>query len=95
MGRYIDVNKIRLMAIGAVDGDDDVLIALRDVKTAILQTPTEDVIDVVRCKNCIYYSEGLRLPTCINQAGLVSPNADGYCSYGKRKVSDYDYRETN
>ena len=44
MPKYIDVEKIRLTAVGTVDEDGDILVSVRDVKRAIEQTPAADVV---------------------------------------------------
>ncbi len=45
MPRYIDVSKIKLVSI-TLDADGDALVSLSDVRKAIEQTPTEDVVEV-------------------------------------------------
>lgn len=44
MPKYIDVENIRLTAVGTVDEDGDILVSVRDVKRAIDQTPAVDVV---------------------------------------------------
>ena len=44
MERYINPEKIKLDSITWLDGDSDILVPLVDVKKAIAQTPTEDVV---------------------------------------------------
>ena len=50
-----------------------------------------DVVEVVRCKDCIYCEKGGRLNMCIGlplKTGYgfeMSVNENDYCSYGKRK----------
>lgn len=55
-------------------------------------TPSTDVVEVVRCKNCIMYKRDKELA----EANYCDPNVycgllrtemteDGYCSYGRRK----------
>ncbi len=41
---YIDSNKIKLDALTWLDDGNDILVPLVDVKKAIAQTPTEDVV---------------------------------------------------
>lgn len=43
---------------------------------------TVDVVEVVRCENCKWYS---RLG-CNNPSALVVANDENYCSYGKRRT---------
>ena len=50
------------------------------------QTPSEDVVEVVRCKDCEFYGENsLGVMFCTKPAGLVSTQRSNYCGYGKRK----------
>ena len=46
------------------------------------QVPSADVVEVVRCKDCIHYDEHTRWQC--DKFGQ-SVNADDYCSYGERK----------
>jgi hypothetical protein len=53
-------------------------------------TPTEDVVPVVRCKDCKYYREGVYFPKnpkfyCCRSKYSLCTNEDDYCSYGERK----------
>ena len=53
----------------------------------LMRFPTADVVEVVRCKDCIYFQD--------NNSGYPhneckwckdeTPNADDFCSYGERK----------
>ena len=45
--------------------------------------PPADVVQVCRCRNCKYFYEDIGI--CDNTDALVSPTADGFCSYGERK----------
>ena len=49
-------------------------------------TPAQDVVEVVRCKDCINHHEG---GTCDSWSryGRIVTRDDAYCSYGRR-VSD-------
>ena len=45
-----------------------------------------DVVNVVRCKDCVYWENGKDYtPYCNEPNGLIEPNADDFCSYGERK----------
>lgn len=61
----------------------------------IMAQPTVDAVEVVRCKDCIYYKEGdllapnkfcyrLKHPTEDRNIGYNFSD-DDYCSYGKKK----------
>ena len=47
----------------------------------------DDVVEIVRCKDCIYYENGKDyVPYCNNVMNLFSEmNPDGYCCHGERK----------
>lgn len=51
------------------------------------QTPAADVVEVVRCKDCAYYKNGLCM--CgekeTSYATDLFQKPDDYCSYGERK----------
>jgi hypothetical protein len=84
MPKYIDVKNVRLTAVGKVDEDGDIYVSVRDVKRALEQTPAADVVEVVRCKDCIHYQNG----SC-NHFGYYTyapdVDEDDFCSHGKRK----------
>ena len=53
-----------------------------------------DIVEVVRCKDCIHWEEREGVCLKIYSDGAVSPyawqdrNPDDYCSYGERKDND-------
>ena len=56
-------------------------------RSIIDDTPTADVVEVVRCRDCKYFKMAGRTPICNFYKGLattVSPQTD-YCSYGLRR----------
>lgn len=55
-------------------------IDIADVIKRIENFPTEDVIEVVRCKDCKFYGNG---DCSVQSVRSVYPN--DYCSYGIRK----------
>ena len=75
MPRYIDANKLIDMAThegayGYVDVHD------------IYNTPTADVVKVVRCKECRYECGD----ACLHALGLAAiESPECYCAYGERK----------
>ena len=60
------------------------------VKKNLENIPAADVVEVVRCKDCKYaehwYGDKF-LCSLWNEQGRVSVFADGFCSYGERKVA--------
>ena len=57
------------------------------------EVPTADVVEVVRCKNCIYFEkdeeDALGLCKCgniaTNYGGEIYPTEEHFCSYGEKK----------
>lgn len=61
------------------------------VKSAIENAPTIDAVEVVRCKDCVYWENGKDyLPYCNCSDGGIDdyPQADDFCSYGIRKDAE-------
>ena len=57
-------------------------IDIADVIKRIEEFPTEDVIEVVRCKDCKFYGNG---DCSVQSVRSMYPN--DYCSYGERRNS--------
>jgi hypothetical protein len=49
--RYIDVNNIKFTGMTFKDVNNEVYFSLTDIRKAIEQTPTADVVEVIRCKD--------------------------------------------
>ena len=82
MPRYIDVENIELKGISVFDQNLEMLIPLSDVRKSLQMTPTADVVEVVRCKDCKYFSE---IRHC-GVLGFCEPNE--FCSRGERRKED-------
>lgn len=54
------------------------------VLTRLKNVPTADVVEVVRCKDCQYWT-GKDYDGCCIKNGLATRYANDYCSYGERK----------
>lgn len=78
MSRYVDIENVKLKGISVFDQNLEVLIPLSDVRKSLQMTPTADVVEVVRCKNCKYYRDG----HC-GVLGFCEP--DEFCSRGERR----------
>lgn len=86
MPRIIDAEKIALTSSSLIDEDGNFYVSLADVRKAIAQTPTEDVVDVVRCKDCKHGRETkYGFYVCSNEEERFAHDEMHYCSYGKRK----------
>ncbi|MBP3699653.1 MAG: hypothetical protein J6J01_09295 [Oscillospiraceae bacterium] len=94
--RYINLAHLYKRVPVVTDTNGDYLISVSDLRTAIALAAAEtgEVIEVVRCKDCVcgrptnksdrfeaqYPLEYLYCS--VNDSGVKK---DGYCSYGKRK----------
>ena len=67
-------------------------ITVASVRAAISNEPAVDAVPVVRCKDCLYAREKYGHIECWH--GVCYRNTynepDMFCSYGKRKDSDYE-----
>lgn len=95
MPRYINPKNIKLNSLSWVDGGEDILVPLIDVRKAIAQTPSEDVVAVVRCKDCKYceechYEEEGEKPYIKLKCkwSNYSHHPNDFCSYGERKENE-------
>lgn len=89
---YIEREAV-LQAIAAIqymmysdDDSTDEYAAVNVVFNAVGTVPTVDVVEVVRCRNCMYYAAANR--QCDHPDGLYLTRAagdDSYCSYGERR----------
>ena len=95
MARYIDADKLlEEMTLNVLpDNARFVYLAMRGM---VRNAPTADVVEVVRCKDCEYYSsvtkysgEPMHYGYCCNTHDSVLGNRHRYerdfCSYGERK----------
>ena len=88
MTRYIDAGVL----IGKLVAEKHFFPAI--VARAIDDTPTADVVEVVRCKDCAYYAplgdayeyKGKKAMHCILRASCTGDNY--YCADGMRKEKD-------
>ena len=90
MPRYIDADKLvawcnrSMQAQSTTTGKEYVNAFL----TAVLScSPTADVVEVVRCKDCKHYGGVTYGFVCHKYSGdetKVCTNKDHYCSYGER-----------
>lgn len=96
MPRYIDPRKIDFKTHAIPGADGEIYLAYSDVRKAIAQTPSEDVVEVVRCKDCKraemynFYGEDVPRLACVEKKNGEVCFATGveqnhFCSYGERK----------
>ena len=87
MSRYIYITDDCLMDIAYEHMDDDALIGLQN---ALEEIPKADVVEVVRCKDCMFNHwhttpHGNKVHICNLNSLIFSENADFYCAYGERR----------
>ena len=90
MERYINPEKIRLTAVGTVDENGDVLVSMADVRKAIAQTPSADVVEAKRGEWEIKYKFKSVFPLPLMDAVI----ACSACKYEPPKYSD-EYKSYN
>lgn len=100
MPRYINVDKIISHLNDEIEacGDADIncrpinyetYLGLKYSKSLVETAETADVVQVVRCKDCVVPHN--RWTGCPKLNGIVTPH-DFYCSYGERRKEDVDAR---
>lgn len=79
-----------LMKKYAASGNKNVADDYNFVLSVIDSAPTVDAVDVVRCKDCVWYEMGKNhVPYCNNYVSLTDHvNDETFCSYGERRIND-------
>ena len=94
MAEYIDKNKtiefVKQRMISTNHGVDNAIydIATKHALDWVSVMHTEDVVSVVRCKDCYYYNKEKYICTntsCIKSFYGCRVDEKHYCSYGERK----------
>ena len=97
MPRYIDAELLLRKSIqerrfficteNLIKGGYDVQTVYNDLAEFVESIPTADVVEVVRCRDCIYFKESEVTNSCYcdwhREYYETYPNE--YCSYGERK----------
>lgn len=87
MARYIDADALykKLYPLDLADKRKYTINA-KAVADAIANTPTADVVEVVRCKDCkqSYFVKSCSKYECRKGCGTLK-YANDFCSYGERK----------
>ena len=90
MARYIDADKfIDWLDIGHLRSPSEICYSEGDVKIMIDMQQTADVVEVVRCKDCQWFSvhnkDGCYRPGLDHHAQMTPVYENDYCSYGTPK----------
>lgn len=82
MSRYIDAHFAQLIADEELDSSGK-----GTVYWVLAHTPTADVVEVVRCKDCIHRDPEDKKCDCSFQAkgGMFPMDDNDFCSYGERR----------
>lgn len=79
MSKYIDADAL-------LERLPDDLPYKGSVKRVLMQAPTADVVEVVRCKDCVYFEmDDDGICYCLNSTGFDSKDLDDFCSEGERR----------
>lgn len=81
--RLVDASQFRgKHQVSEVNGKLTSVVCYADIVNA----PTVDAVEVVRCESCEFYGKGFgKVENCLLFPGLVGPGPEDYCSYGRRK----------
>ena len=87
MTNYADIEKIENLLVHGIDECGDAIVSLRDVRRAIAQAKNADVVEVIRCKDCVHRDPEDKKCDCSFQAkgGIFPMDDDDFCSYGERR----------
>lgn len=88
--RLIDANAFLKDILTAGIGKTIIEYSESDIGYMIRKRPTIDAVEVVRCRECLYYEKGKSYePYCNHPThGIQYSNDDDFCSYGERKDGD-------
>ena len=88
MSRYVEIEMVQncldnLSNKNLIGNENDTFISLSEAKDEIEELPAADVVEVVRCKDCVARCNTKLEPfRCERNNILVYGNS--FCSYGKR-----------
>lgn len=87
MGRYIDADKMREEWLE--NGENEYVYDTNSVLDSIDAQPTADVVEVVRCKDCKWFSvhnkDGCYRHDLDHHAQMTPVYENDFCSYGTPK----------
>ena len=68
-----------------IDGfSDGISAVIKELETM----PNEDVVKIVRCKDCKYYSKMYKLCSCRSDKFNVYLNDNDFCSFGEKRADN-------
>ena len=83
MSRYVDADIATKLMIQWADREtnDDIRHGYHNCQVIMYDMPTADVVEVVRCKNCLFSSKRYGERDCQLHKRFVKDN--DYCNYGE------------
>ena len=93
--RLIDADGVRRRIIAFATGLHSEVLPVDTVMMLLIQIPTVDAVEVVRCKDCIRRYDTDECPMCHLSEGKYYEytNGNGYCDRGERKENESVVRE--
>ena len=88
--RLIDANAFLKDILTAGIGKTIIEYSESDIGYMIRNRPTEDALEVVRCRECKHYEihKPKVLENCERNGYIIPMKPDDFCSYGERKGGD-------
>ncbi len=85
--RYIDAEFLRTETERRIKEANESRMAIvdSDFLDLINDAPTEDVVEVVRCRDCLFANTEDGKIKCHNTYGLLVTEEKNYCSRGRRR----------
>lgn len=82
MPQYIDIKKVTVPK-GFFNKD----LGVPDLFEWLESQPAADVVEVVRCRDCRYFTEGMAVGMCkrVEDKPIIPVVYNHFCSYGERK----------
>lgn len=66
------------------------------IRETIENAPAADVVEVVRCGDCEYFTEGMAVGMCkrVEDKPIIPIPFDHFCSFGRRREESKDQEKT-
>lgn len=81
MARYIREEDV----IDAISNDKFLVLGPAGKSNAIVYVKSFQGIEIIRCRDCKNFEEARGQRFCNILEGMIEPQEDGFCSYGKRR----------
>ena len=89
MSRYIDANEKLTITVYDDEHEENIdhymtIEEILDTYTSEGCPPTADVVEIVRCKDCVYWEQATDNSGNCNRAFEITAYEGDYCSYAER-----------